>query len=94
MSEGIDQKIEEQGFAVEGLVGLDTGKALVKVTLGSETRNVECDEALGMALMLIEGAAAAEMDRALFRFLTESPNGVTVDAAGETIMGLREFRSK
>lgn len=84
--------MSEQEFFCETILGMDTGKALVKVTFMGQEMMVESDQAKEMANVLLETAHASEMDRALFRFLTEE-QGMAVNLAAVMIRGLREFRS-
>ncbi len=78
-------------FFVESILGLDTGKALVVVTLNKEEITCEVEEARKMAMMLLEAAMASEQDKMLFEYLTEQGR-LTVQSVAVMLQELRNYR--
>jgi hypothetical protein len=82
-----------KAFVVSSLVGMDTGKPIVKIEFeGTEVR-IETGEARALALNILSCAEAAEQDLCIYRFLTERC-GVGHDEAAITLGVHREFRHK
>lgn len=78
-------------ISVVSLVGYNTGKPLVELSVGRETVVFDADKANQVGQWLIEAAVAARYDLALFNLLTDEV-GLDVKRAGAVIAQLREKR--
>lgn len=85
----------EEGFFVESILGMDTGKALVRIQYPVQKFDVtvESHEVRAVAMSLLQAAEAADMDKMVFEFLTEKVS-TPVDAAAGMIRELRAMRAQ
>lgn len=88
----MSERPDEFVFGVESVLGMDTGKALVKVSFGDQTWVIETEKAIEMSYMLIECAHAAESDLILFNTVTDPPMGMDVASAAQLIKLVRDKR--
>ena len=82
---------DEVLFLVESILGMDTGKALVRITFGKTAYTLTVQDASAFAANLIRGIEASQQDLQLYRYLTENVGSTHQDAA-LMIRGVREFR--
>lgn len=78
---------------VSSILGMDTGRALVKLETPKGSFMMSAREASNLASLLNEAAEASRQDFMLFRFLTEDMS-LSVNQAGRAIEALREYRAK
>lgn len=80
-------------FEVESALGMDTGLALVVLTVDSREYILPASAAEQLGKMLYDAASISNQDRMLFQVITEE-GGKTVEEAGTIIQALRDRRLK
>lgn len=83
---------EVENFAVESVLGYDTGKPLVKVSWSGVEHLIDTDKAIEISYMLLECAHASESDLSIFNALTNS--GCDVTTTANLIKLIRHERAK
>ena len=80
-------------FEVTSIVGMDTGKPIVRVTVGQEDHQMESRDARRLALNLLAAADAAESDLLVFNVFTDKL-GAHSGMARDMVRLMREGRQK